>query len=214
MNDVVLLGFVDELTKIAGVGWDLHGYSVTPAQLAKQQAQARMESEEYDRKMQEALGEPVKPQVTDTPGFFGKLLGRSAKSKPNPAYEAYRQKQLEYMKSNKPPQNDSWEAARAARIKTPYDQKTNYKLNMTLGAGNPAFDEWTTDEAYSDKPVVRNLGKKELKKVIEAYQQAASKYKMSPGEEAYVPEGQQAFISKAQHLLADPNMRFARLEYE
>lgn len=113
-------------------------------------------------------------------------------------------------------EEDSWDYQGASRIKTPFDRKTNYKLNSTLGISlaGEAMEDMTSDQAYSDVPVIKNLSKADLQKVVQHYSSALEDFrKNNPYAQHYMHEGK-AFLDKAQHLLSHPDMKFARLEYE
>lgn len=228
-----LASFSDELAKIAGVGWSLHGYSATPEELAKRTAAAEEASDVYQKKMDATLGKMPSYMVESKPGFFSRLFGAKPERTKNPAWGSYWEKARAYHQKHRPPPSDDWEVGRAARLKTPYDAATNYKLNMHMDynrKGGGALQQYVTDQAYADEEnqVVRNLSRGDLKKVVAAYRQAMADYKvpttdragnpLSPevqeAERARVLKEQQAFLSKAQHLMKDPTFRFARLEME
>jgi hypothetical protein len=200
--------FNDELTKLAGVGWDLHGYHRDPDAPKPSPEQIKAE-DTYDKdwrkwqdKKHKAIGKPPFYNVKDRKKYFKKAI---TWEKANP-----------FVSSGKEAV-DPWYYKRDSRIKTPFDRKTNYKLNSTLDVetgGN--LHQYTSDFAYSDKDVDRRLTRDELKKVVEIYKGKAPKYlSLEPKKHAdiYNPQAQ-AFIQKAEHLLKDPKMQFARLEYE
>jgi hypothetical protein len=207
----------NELSKISGVGWDLHGYSVKPNAMQKKLDESQSAVTNYESQMSSALGKSEPSMLTKKPGFFGRLIGRKSSRVANPAYPAYEKKMTDYLQTHGPYPDDSYDIGRGARISTPYDKNTNYKLNSNMDYDRPQrageLEQWTTDMSYSDKPKIRNLTKSELRKVIKSYQQAMADYGTRPEEEG-TSAAQQAFLDKAQYLLKDPKMQFARLEYE
>lgn len=205
--------FFDELEKIAGVGWDIHGYSKAPEVLRRDMEEAGRLSREHSKKMHGIIGKSPKAFISDKPGFFSRLLGAKEKHKENPKWAAWRKKARAYYKDNPAPR-DSWEVMRESRIPTPFDEDTNYKLNMHMdynrSRNQGSLQKWTTDEAYgTDK--VKNLSKADLRKVMKEYSEAAKDYEDKSSRAA---SGQKAFLSKAKHLLKDPKVKFVRLEYE
>lgn len=195
---LIQVSFFDELVKIgvatkqAGVGWDVHGYSGDP----------------QDFPVDLGKGPERKYEGGSQPGFFGRLLGRKpvqGKLIVTPELAAWQKLHAE--------DDGRYERTRALRIQTPFDRQTSYKANDQL-AGNFAPDLWehTTDFAYGAKPVEKRLSREDLTKVIDTYQQAASKWQ--PKGEDNMAQYSKAFVQKAQHLLKDPKFQFARLEYE
>lgn len=119
---------------------------------------------------------------------------------------------------------DYWEAMDAARVKTPHDQHSNYKYNLTAAShgvrkykGDPLF-EHTTDQMYADEnnKTDRRLSKSQFKNVLGAWKQRSEQYLSSlPHDER--PQQQRyhdAFINKSEHLLASPKVKFIRMEFE
>jgi len=151
-------------TKVAGVGWDLHGYHTDPKDNPSGQSD-------------EAMG-------------------------------------------------DAWDRTKNSRIHTPYDKLTNYKSNdyLALSHANDLWDN-TTDFAYGQKPTENRLTRDQLKNVVTRYQKAhrdfQAKVPNETGTGYYRPvvkkaigKDATAFVRKANHLLKDPDFKFARLEYE
>ena len=119
------------------------------------------------------------------------------------------------------------ERKQAARIKTPFDKKTNYKVNLLVlqnfqrtndpkdvsrgwhAQGNPSpfMDKKSTDTAYSKTPKVVDLGRRDLRSLIKDYKAREIKGQGMGKEQA-------AFIGKANALLKNKKLRFARVEYE
>lgn len=92
-----------------------------------------------------------------------------------------------------------------ARITTPYDDKTSYKLNLNLDAGHGfPLQDHTTDLVYGRHPVEKRLGREDLRKVLDTY----GKFQGSRDPSA------KALIAKGEYLLKHPSFKFARLEYE
>lgn len=201
------------LVKEAGVGWDLHGYHrehVTPELTAA--------NERYESLRKQEVGKypsyVAKPQGVIGRLFRGKKYQRYLADK-----KAYGERVRRfYDEHGSGP--DTYEYRSDSRIKTPYDRQTSYKFNDRLTSDQPAeiAEGWysrLSDDGYSDTPTDRRLSKEELRKVLADYKDAHTKAVAAghfAGEQdsAYA----QAFLAKGQALLDNPELKYARLEWE
>jgi len=200
MNSVTLQAFQDELQKIAGVGWDLHGYHRKP-----ENSKIKTQEDAWDAAHSTAVGDYPPFEVRHGPA-----------KKYEQAKKDYRKKSDAFIAKNPIPK-DMGSYVDESRIKTPFDRDTNYKLNsnMDLNSGaSLSLDAYTTDKAYSEKETIRNLSKKDLKNVVKEYQSKLEQYQKAEPDDPWIRPGGEAFVNKAKHLLKDPKFRFARLEYE
>ena len=112
-----------------------------------------------------------------------------------------------------------WDAKRNARIKTPYDNDTNYKLNGNLFWDNPDngvdIEDYLTDEVYGDTPSVRNLSQEEMDQFLDKYQNTAQRAREEGWyhDDSYFEPGVKAFLEKAKYL-KEQGADTYRLEYE
>lgn len=206
--------FYIELQKIAGVGWDLHGYHRDPTMSAEDLAKG---DEYYERKEQKLKPLGKKPKMKSHGWFSRTFLGRPNKETQLKSVKDWDSKRKQLLKGFGPAPIDDWEYRGASRIKTPFDSKTNYKLNsnMDYNVGDiGSLEDFTTDQAYSNKDRIRNISKSELKKIVKMYKKKLDVYKGDNPKDPYISPGGEAFIQKAQSLLEDPSFKFARLEYE
>ena len=120
-----------------------------------------------------------------------------------------------------------YEKRDASRLKTPFDKETNYKVNLLVlqnfqrtgdkkdvfqgwhaqGKPSPFMDEKATDIAYSSKGKIVNLGRRDIRSLIKDYKAREIK---GQG----LGKAQAAFLGKANALLRDKRLKFARVEYE
>ena len=206
--------FKSELMKIAGVGWDLHGYHREPKRPKLTPAEAAAEKQwntDFDAHLARR-----KEEVGPAPKIFSGLRHagwqKSVKKweKENPFKSSVDTKVLPL---------DEFDYERESRIQTPFDDLTSYKLNDRLDFDtkvNPgALHAYTTEYAYSDKPYEKRLSKEDLKKVVDIYKKKAEGYEgNNPEYASNIKRATTAFIQKAEHLIKDPKLKFARLEYE
>ena len=209
-------GFTDELTKLAGIGFNIHGYSISPKKLDALRAQGDKEEKEYSKWYQASksvTGERPMP-TTKRPGFFSRVFLQKKPTRVPVDPEAmsqYESKLKAYKTKNPAPKykfGGSWEARQASQVKTPYDRESSrwYKLHGRM----MGLQDMVTDYAYASKPINRPISKKELPGVI-------AKYKKELAAGSHAPEarkGGQAFINKATALLKNPKVKFVRLEME
>lgn len=218
INAAYNIGCNRALTKLGGVGWDLHGYHSEPSMSEDAPPYPHKHEDIWDTTTTE------KP-YGDKPGFLASLFGKKQKTRTQtdrvlkPGMEAQRDAYREHYKKY-----DPWEVQRRARIQTPYDKLTNYKLNMNADwnsplAGHGELEDYMSDDAYASEPYDRRLSREELTEFLGKYRPRAAAYQADlrekePESEADVSAGLQAFRDKAKHILADPKFQFARLEYE
>ena len=206
--------FHDELNKIAGVGWDLHGYHRDPELPTKQKSAV---GKYYANRMKKLKPLGERPKVKKHSWFARTFLRKPSKEMQLKSIKEYDKKKQDIIKALGPEPLDDYDFAENSRIKTKFDKDTNYKLNMHIdySAGKRgSLQEFTTDHAYSDKNKTRNISKSELRKIIKAYKKKLNIYKAEHPNDPYVTPGGTAFIQKAEALLKSPNFKFARLEYE
>jgi hypothetical protein len=201
------------LVKMAGVGWDLHGYHrehVTPELTAA--------AERYNSLREKEVGE-YPSYVAKPKGPIARLFRGRGHQRYLADKEAYEDRSRRfYSEHGLGP--DTYEYRADSRIKTPYDRQTSYKLNdrLTLGQRAPLAESWysrLSDDAYSDTPTDRRLSKEELRKVLADYKDAHTKAVAAghfAGEQdtAYA----KAFLAKGQALLDNPDLKYARLEWQ
>lgn len=208
LNDVILR---EILEKHAGTGWDLEGYSVSGKDLDALEAKGRKASDDYIAARIKAVGS--RPAYkTNRHGF----LWLKKKLEDRKSYEArpdvikYKQRLLDYTKKNPRPKSD-WDLIKSVRTKTPYDRKTNYKVNqhMDWNVGQPSLQDYVTD---SEWPRSRHLSKSDLRKAVKIYKTKAKKYKaLEPGN-PFIEPATEAFLGKAEHLLKSPKVKTIRFE--
>jgi len=213
------------MAKVAGVGWDVHGYSVPDPEAAVAPLEAAGDA--YDKKMEaDLVGAPQwpgkKPEIKRRfrllPWGQAKQTKKSLQAQQDwqQAADAYRGARRKYYEDNPPP-DDSFFAMRDLRVRTPHDKGTNYKLNDWIAA-NAANELWesTTDTSYGDTPTIRNLSREDMQRVLAIYQRASQDPKALGGiedRESYDRQVQ-AFVNKAKALMANPEVKTMRLEYE
>lgn len=206
-DEVKTAAFVDELEKIAGVGWRLHGYSTSPESYDSEWSKAKDTTKAFDSDLEKSVGKA--PSYHKPRGFFGKLFNRPKEK--NPEYDDYSTRVKEYMSTREYPMED-YDVRDKYRIKTPYDDRTNYKLNLNQDVGtDSSISEYTTDHAYSDKPITRNLSREELAEVARRYKAQMANYRQK---DPSIAAAQQAFLDKAKWLMDNEKSKFYRLEYE
>lgn len=195
-----LASFFDELTKIAGVGVDIHGYHRTPENSALQKKESA-QWEQFERQVGNA-------PMGKKPGWFRRVFVSSQRIPPKPEEEkAWRAKSKQFWAKNPPV--DAHEYALKSRIKTPFDRDSSqgYKLHsINLMNSGEALD-MATDKVYGDKPTVKNLSRSQLKML-------ASKYESGRDSGYKHHKVEKAFVKKINHLMKDKDMKFARLEWE
>lgn len=213
------------LEKLAGVGWDLHGYERDPDKMPKPTKAQLAAKSAYDKAVAERDktfdSSNPRPDIDTRHGFFARtLMGKPSREEQATLRSEYWKKRFAHYKANPiktgPLPEDPDDFRHKLRLKTPFDKMTNYKLNANIGANAKGFnfDEWTTDRGYSDTPRTKNLSKKDLGNVLAAYRTHAEEYKKANPKDPFIDPGTKAFISKAELLLKNKKMRLARLEYE
>jgi len=209
------------LEKLAGTGFDLHGYSKDPKDMEAARAEEKYRAAWSAEMKRRGIG--PRPQREQFRKARRKYLFFGKKKVTYDGYaeaDASHNAQVRAAAKGLPEPPDGFDRARAARIKTPFDKKTNYKLNANIALALPdaaekALYAKTTDFAYSQKPKERRLSRDELRQVVKTYKAGiGATKKRYPHEAEAVDEGAKAFIGKAEYLLKNPHMQFARLEWE
>jgi hypothetical protein len=134
---------------------------------------------------------------------------------PDEDVKAWRSRLKEFQDENPAPE-DPYDYRSDSRISTPFDDKTNYKLNANIdwdrSEGSGELNRFVS--GFDEGQPARNLSREDLQEILSKYGPAAAAYSSANPDDPYVEPGVAAFTSKAQHLLKDPRFRFARLEGE
>jgi len=205
--------------KIAGVGWDIHGYSIPHKELSSQVAKLRRADKAHDAKLEATIGKAPKwkEKRTGLLSFIGigkKTIEPWEKHSKRPEVAAHQAKRKAYYKANPPPKDD-YEYIKSKKIKTVFDKDTNYKLNSNININtNANLDRFTTDFAYGDTPVDKPLSKETLRKILKVYKSKGKEYQRMVPNDPFVAPGIKAFVGKGEALLKNPKTKFIRLEYE
>lgn len=121
---------------------------------------------------------------------------------------------------------DVWRDQNTA--KTPYDRDSSYgyKAHLNVLRGQSPYDLkpvtaesgiWkskATDQAYSSKPKVHNLSRRDVRKLVSEYRSNSGAVAVPERDRAMYTKVNKAFINKAQSLLRDKHVKVMRLEYE
>jgi len=204
--------FFREAMKLAGVGFDLHGYHRDPRDVEIDE-----DDKKYEKWFQRRTKEVARP--TRKPikrfGFFGRTTGHQRVSKEEQA--AFQARRTEWEAKNPPPPMgvDKYDYVRDSRVKTPFDRSTNYKLNLNAIVNSaPQILDQTTDFSYSGKPMESRLSKTQLRGILKTYADSGEQYAKAHPDDPHVRPGLTAFQGKAKALLKDPKVKFVRLEWE
>jgi hypothetical protein len=203
--------------KQGGVGWDLYGYHRDPDKTPELAPDVLAKQKQWDKDYK-SWSKRLKSEVSATEkrkGFFARLLRRKPKKVSSGVL--YKRRRAWQKKNPMPSMKGlpvEGQYASGSRMKTPFDSQTSYKLNAHLDHASmrPELDPYTTDKVYGSTPRVKNLSKKELRKVVKIYKTKAREFDSDA--DANERAAAKAFAQKAEHLLANPNFKFARLEYE
>lgn len=195
------------LHKIAGSGWDIHGYSLTPAEIDKVEADSAAKEEAYTKAYN--IYADVKKRKP-TKGFF------ENKSKFALRETAWNNELTKAKDSWLSMPGDDVPPLYTKRVGTPFDADTNYKLNANLDMGGRPQDTlagYTTDTAYGGKQNVY-LTKADLPKIKELYNRSAGSYAEDFKDEKWVASGVKGFNDKLDYLMKHPKVKTIRLEWE
>ena len=220
MNKIAFTFFTKELSKIAGVELNLRGYSADPT--VTDEMYARSRDIDNMEKYQDAYSEAIKtksPKWADynkEPGFFGSLLGKKSTfdregfdaSRKAHNQDVTRVESLLAKRGLERPIYDESEHARRLRSDNKHQDKTHGKLTARMFNNSQELEGLDTDQAYSMLSRSNYLDDKKLDKIVGMYKQ-----KMTNFGDADYSEGHKRFLSRADALRKDPNIKGYRLEW-
>ena len=202
LNPSMFRAFASELEKLSGVELQLVGYHREP--------EAPQRAEAADRWWTENPSPSSKDFKTQVPmkGLLNRLRGKTEEHYDREGWEkAFR---AHAAAAPDHANFDEYEYRRGSQIKTPHSFYSGNKLiARTLGASIP--QDLTSDFAYSDKAVDNRLSKGQIQKVLRLHAAVAKRDADDPDPE--VGKHHTGFQAHGKALLADPKLKFARLEW-
>lgn len=191
LHDITMAAFADEMSKIAGVGWSVHGYGQSYDKLQKASKAAELASKQWEDK-------------------YGKEYYRLMD---NHKYE----EADKYRAQHPIPKYDGARDYRIGqRVKTPYQSEAEnaYKLNMHLDynrkgkSSGSLTDTYASDYVYGDKHIEKILSKSKARKFLRDYK------KMMSGIPKDQRQAASAVMNHTRALIKNPNVKFIQVEYE
>jgi hypothetical protein len=220
--------FYDGMSKIAGVGWDIHGYAMPH----KEESSLRERIELASQKEDEHFNSKILPEVGRSPSRDSfmerkKILGLipwGSKSinrdRFAEAMNAYREK-VRSAQDRHPFDGegsvDLQDKIMASKIRTPYDRDSNYKLNANvqfMSSDAQGIDDMTSDFGLGDKIRDRPMSREDLISFKERWNRAAEAYAKGNPDSPHLQSGVRGFNNKIDSLLANEKAQFYRAEWE
>jgi hypothetical protein len=201
LNPTVLRAFAGEMQKLAGVEMGLVGYHREPEHPEK----ARL-AEKWWEENPGPASSAFKTQVP-LKGILNRLRGKTEehfnKESWEKAWRAHSDAAPEAAKF------DQFDYRQASRIRTPHSHYGGNKLIAhTLGSVVP--DKLTSDFAYQEKDIDVRLSREQIREILKLHAEVAAR---DPNNSEEVRKHHEGFQAHGRALLADPKLKFARLEW-
>ena len=191
--------------KLAGVELSIAGYHQDPELTPEEKKKREAWEEEFSKALQ-ALGPRPKREDFRT---RTSLLQKLRLKKPTFDQSAFHQAVQRRTDALNPQWNtmppDDWDKREQSRVRTSRGTQVGSKwLSTNISSMDPKWLEHTTDQAYGDKPVVKNMNAAALRRFAQDYEKTFPK-----GTKDHDPE----LVQHIGELLKNKKAKFYRMEW-